>query len=890
MPVADQLSSKDFAAKVRQKYPGAYDDLGDDALVSKIVAKYPQYKSMVRTSTQPSMSAGTKTFEEAHPNPKSSAFHRFMASAGIPTDQGELSTAVQGMLSPEESPDPAHVSPLQKIPIVGPMFRAQRELYDSGHPYGILPVIGPPMAQGDKELKEGNYAGAAGSAVNVLTQLLGLKKGLMKTGEGGLPAGKTYEGLPVPKSSVPKQAVRGAMGVGDRFVERTAGKTIEGHKGELAKTSETNTAATERHVEAIRKMVKKQTAEYARAGETNEASRLAHQETVAEKARKGSQENAIVREQNAVALQDFAESKAKVEELNRSAQEAVTERADLAHQVEADSTQLGQQVKKLDAKVRRESSAKFEEVAQKVEHEHVPAAKLAQAVEHAEREIIRGSSENIKQFRELMNKGEVPDADTSHPLYNEMVARGVGGENLKFRDLQGYYTELGTKLASPDVPGDVYRALKYVREQLGAEMDAMAKRNGVGEQLSEAKSSWRQYQQTFHDMRAVSQGGSPVARMLRAQDPGYVAAPILSKAASRGIAQLKAYSPEAAQLAAKIAGDYQRVSTLPKKFTPKPLPEPPTLKGPKVTTLPEQPEITTPRLLDKPNAPKLKPDPNAPDVLGEIKEARRERILSQSAALKRINTWDLASVGSGLFELTRGQVPYAWSLAVLRHGIGALLDHPRVIEWLSAPDGRDFAVLNKLSTEDRTIIREGIENVYAHQIEKGQPLEMTAAVKSFLGLPMTSERAKLLSSAARARREGRVNVAEIMEQQANVTPLQKAKAAIREINNPSEPDDEMARRGASGEPPAIEIDEKTRASVSEFAKQARDRVRKPSGASQEAEVPPASSEEAGGSGSTSGAASDTADFAQAKKNLPNGTMSEWLKEAQRIKDKRGGSK
>lgn len=121
------------------------------------------------------------------------------------------------------------------------------------------------------------------------------------------------------------------------------------------------------------------------------------------------------------------------------------------------------------------------------------------------------------------------------------------------------------------------------------------------------------------------------------------------------------------------------------------------------------------------------------------------------------------------------------------------------------------------------------------------------------------------------------------------TPVMQAKTIVR--HSPDIEDAfEEARRGGPGDAPKVEVDEKTRASVSDFAKQARDRVRKPSGATQEAEAPPTSSEEAGGSGSTAGADGDTADFKQAKKNLPNGTLSEWLREAQRIKDERGGSK
>jgi len=40
--IFDQLV-RECAAKVRKKYPGAYDDLDDSALVKKVLAKYPKY-------------------------------------------------------------------------------------------------------------------------------------------------------------------------------------------------------------------------------------------------------------------------------------------------------------------------------------------------------------------------------------------------------------------------------------------------------------------------------------------------------------------------------------------------------------------------------------------------------------------------------------------------------------------------------------------------------------------------------------------------------------------------------------------------------------------------------------------------------------------------------
>ena len=42
-----QMTAQDFAQSVRAKYPGSYDHLSDADLTSKVVTKYPQYKSVI---------------------------------------------------------------------------------------------------------------------------------------------------------------------------------------------------------------------------------------------------------------------------------------------------------------------------------------------------------------------------------------------------------------------------------------------------------------------------------------------------------------------------------------------------------------------------------------------------------------------------------------------------------------------------------------------------------------------------------------------------------------------------------------------------------------------------------------------------------------------------
>jgi hypothetical protein len=47
------MTPQEFANKIRQKYPGAYDSVPDEELTNKVIAKYPQYKSQVNVAPAP---------------------------------------------------------------------------------------------------------------------------------------------------------------------------------------------------------------------------------------------------------------------------------------------------------------------------------------------------------------------------------------------------------------------------------------------------------------------------------------------------------------------------------------------------------------------------------------------------------------------------------------------------------------------------------------------------------------------------------------------------------------------------------------------------------------------------------------------------------------------
>src|ERR1041384_3075493 len=60
------MTTSEFAAKIRDRFPGAYDNLSDDDLTRRIVAKYPQYAPQVNFPKNPLSGAATAAVSAIH--------------------------------------------------------------------------------------------------------------------------------------------------------------------------------------------------------------------------------------------------------------------------------------------------------------------------------------------------------------------------------------------------------------------------------------------------------------------------------------------------------------------------------------------------------------------------------------------------------------------------------------------------------------------------------------------------------------------------------------------------------------------------------------------------------------------------------------------------------
>jgi hypothetical protein len=113
-------------------------------------------------------------------------------------------------------------------------------------------------------------------------------------------------------------------------------------------------------------------------------------------------------------------------------------------------------------------------------------------------------------------QGKIKGSNTEPTIYKDILKKTDKGGMLTYKDLQGYYSELGKELTKGTLPGDVYAAYDTLHESIGNEMQRIADENGQGAQLKDAQNYWRRMKQAF----GKPLGQSDVAtQVLNSQSP-----------------------------------------------------------------------------------------------------------------------------------------------------------------------------------------------------------------------------------------------------------------------------------------------------------------------------------------------------------------------------------
>jgi hypothetical protein len=321
---------------------------------------------------------------------------------------------------------------------------------------------------------------------------------------------------------------------------------------------------------------------------------------------------------------------------------------------------LNRGVEQLDVKFQEDLGALRKKVNEKADAKYAALNSVLDA-EQANPEFLPSA------VQDAMDK--IKGSDTEPTILKDMSKKTQHGDVLTYRDLQGYYSELGRELQKGTLPGDVYYAYDTLQEAIGNEMQNVANRKGMGPQLSDARQTWRQMKQTFYDPK------SPLTKALKAGERGKSIA-ALSGADQTGIEALAKYDPELARRANTIRGHQAEAKSIPAK--PKPLKSLPNLA--------EKPE---------PAVAEVKKIGPAEIQQGKLKglERRTAKIRSRGEwiatgaagyrAISNILHGNLAAVPPDLME---GAIAVAGV-----EGVARLLENPKVVEFLTKPTERDLA-------------------------------------------------------------------------------------------------------------------------------------------------------------------------------------------------------
>src|SRR5437868_2567917 len=403
--------------------------------------------------------------------------------------------------------------------------------------------------------------------------------------------------------------------------------------------------------------------------------------------------------------QQEAEYRQAVNEVTQfnAAQDQIKQRKQtLEKEVDTQSADLGKDIGALENAVYQEANKRFDAVRAKVGNAQAPSDALIGTVKDAEKNILQGIPENIKEFRSILSlEGETPDIkkfrqdvmagqamtgtyDKLTPEHKAVVDELVQrygqqinpNEPLTWNKLQSVKSRIDQRLRSRGrINGDVKRALFSVRDGVVDEMGKMAVPAGAGPDWDAARDFYRQWREDFHEPTGPSGSGSPVAQALNAVDPANIRKPFVAKQSTlgnRGVDTLRKYTQfgghQIADKAARVVANEGELSGL-KPKTHKPLPGAP--------KTPPRPEPVKTKLPEEP------PAPTAEDV----KELKQRKLRETAVSWGKFHTYDLGILtGAALSPIFHGSwLPRIADPAFVgeRQSFGKILSKPAIRDWIA---------------------------------------------------------------------------------------------------------------------------------------------------------------------------------------------------------------
>ncbi len=514
-----------------------------------------------------------------------------------------------------------------------------------------VPFAGPGVVRSHEQIGRGDIAGGVGSAASA---------GLVGAGLAKAAPGLAERLTPTALNQVARKSVAGVFDVGENFEER----------------------ARKEHEEALATLTKEYEEKIQQTGEKSSAREAAYRTKIEQVrdnyARKIAENEA--KKVAASAKQSGAEVKQKSLTTQPRSGPVYQRLAGMADQIAT------QDVPKLDTDMRAAQNNRWAAFRQAIGDDPktpkmVDWTPVQSAVANAEANILQGSPENIAIFRSIIREGVNPalegasvfkspveDVLTRKDLSesartrilqdiaeeSERAARAGSGSPLAsavqipFDDARGYYTELGQKLTSSSLPGDVRRALKSVQDAVDTKAIKPAIPKDQLGTYSQLKSDWAQYMGDFYD------SDGPLYQLKNAAtSDGRLNLITGSKGANiiDALGRYARFNPNVTGVAGRLRSMMKQIRELPSTA--------PSIPG----------RLQPPNFPAEPRPTQLSARPKELEPLDVTREKLR-------ALEKMPQTW-------GTLRPYQAVIPYYWPRLLAQKAMAELLSHPLIREWIA---------------------------------------------------------------------------------------------------------------------------------------------------------------------------------------------------------------
>jgi hypothetical protein len=551
------------------------------------------------------------------------------------------------------------------------------EEFESG-----IPFLGGPLMRASQAAVKKQYGKATGQTA------LAALNGLLLDTETLLGAARVNpEQLAATKAFAAKEAgpvkrlVRGIVGAGTKNVERAVGEAGAADEEAIAEHEAKLTEARGKSRQALSWAQQQHEQELKEIADAEKENAEAQAKQAIAKARQGHE----------VDLADFEKKAAEF----KRASEIPGEKRKAVDRLMASTKQAY-------AAVKAQLDQRWDNLRLKIGNETpVDMGPVADALQTARTKVLRGFPQDLQMFNSMLSEpAQELQAESGAWLPSSAVggAKGPveweieGGEPapLTFDAARIRYSSLGAKIyeSGGNLPGQVYRALKMVRDALGEQLENTAKAAGQGKQYKDLLADTTEFMNDWRDMSPEARGGSPLARLRQAVDAPVAERKAEGSSGERLVKLLDKYreygaDPDAARQVRDLG---EEAKSLGKVKEPAPPGEAKVKfpSGPPTEPKPKGPKISEPWHA-KVNLPTV---PKAPELQNLTRtQARRAAVESM---IKRLGSYGALRATVGIEEMVRQTLTGHFGRGVLEMAglVGGpailrnILEEPAVEKWI----------------------------------------------------------------------------------------------------------------------------------------------------------------------------------------------------------------